>query len=160
MRARVTVAILIAILLVYFVLIARSGVDLLTSGDVVAAILGGTVFLMPVIGAILVVYELRFGAATARLARRLEAEDQVPDLSEIPRRPSGRVQRDVADAYFETVKVKVEADPDNWRGWYALGQAYDLAGDRRRGRAAARTAIDLARRPDSGQPGPRSADFG
>ena len=159
MRARITVAILTIVLVVYFVLIGQRGIELLTSGDVIAAILGGTVFLMPVIGAVLVVFELRFGAASARLGRRLAEEGDLPDLQEIPRRPSGRVDREVADAYFQTVKEQVEADRDNWRGWFALGQAYDLAGDRKRARAAVRTAIELAAQEHSaGQTRTRSSD--
>ena len=33
--------------------------------------------------------------------------------------------------------------PQDWRGWYALAHAYDLAGDRKRARSAMRHAIDL-----------------
>ena len=100
--------------------------------------------LLPIIGAVLLVFELRFGAATARLARQLADEGDLPDDSGLTRRPSGRIERASADAYFETVRVKVEADEDNWRLWYELGYAYNLAGDRKRARAAMRRAIDLA----------------
>lgn len=145
MRARITVAILTAVLVVYFVLLAERGIALIRTGNLVAVGLGIGVFLLPVIGVVLVVMELRFGAATARLSRQLAAEGALPDDSGLPRRPSGRVDRDAADAHFAEVKTVVEADPDNWRGWYALGHAYDLAGDRRRAREAMRHAIELAR---------------
>jgi cytochrome c-type biogenesis protein CcmH/NrfG len=65
------------------------------------------------------------------------------DASTLPRRPSGRIQRDVADALFATVRTEVEADPDDWRRWYRLARAYDYAGDRRRAREAMRTAVEL-----------------
>lgn len=145
MRIRITVAVLTAVLVVYFVLLAERGIALMRSGNLVGIGLGVGVFLLPIIGVVLVAMELRFGAATARLSRRLATEGALPDTGELPRRPSGRVERDAADAYFAQVKVGVEADPENWRGWYALGQAYDLAGDRRRAREAMRHAIDLAR---------------
>lgn len=145
MRVRIMVALLTAALVVYFVLLARDGIGLMESGTVVGIGLGIGVFILPIIGAIVIAMELRFGAATARLARTLAAEDALPDDSELPRRPSGRVDRDAADVYFGRMKEQVEADPRNWRGWYKLGYAYDLAGDRRRAREAMRHAIELSR---------------
>jgi Flp pilus assembly protein TadD len=58
--------------------------------------------------------------------------------------PSGRVDRAAADARFAERRAEVEAAPDDWRRWYRLALAYDDAGDRRRARAAMRTAIDKA----------------
>ena len=65
------------------------------------------------------------------------------DVSALPKTPSGRVQRDAADALFHTVRGEVEADPDDWRRWYRLARAYDYAGDRTRAREAMRTAVAL-----------------
>ena len=65
------------------------------------------------------------------------------DVSALPRTPAGRVQRDAADALFRSVRGEVEADPDNWRGWYRLARAYDYAGDRTRARETMRTAVAL-----------------
>ncbi len=62
----------------------------------------------------------------------------------MPRRASGRIEREAADAHFEVIRTEVEAAPDDWRGWYRLAQAYDLSGDRKRARAAMRHAIELA----------------
>jgi len=57
--------------------------------------------------------------------------------------PSGRVQRDAADALFETVREELDQDPNNWRRWYRVARAYDYAGDRRRARDAMRKAVEL-----------------
>jgi Flp pilus assembly protein TadD len=65
------------------------------------------------------------------------------DTSALPRRPSGRIERDAADALFATVRTEVEGDPDDWRRWYRLARAYDYAGDRRRAREAMKTALEL-----------------
>ena len=73
--------------------------------------LGIGVLLLPIIGAVLVFWELRFGWQTQRLARRLAEQDLLPDDSDLARRPSGRVERAAADAHFETVKARVEAAP-------------------------------------------------
>lgn len=152
MRVRIIVAVLVAVLVFYFVLLADRAFTLIGSGSVAGIALGVGVLLLPLIGVVLVVWELRFGWRTQQLGRRLtegEGADAVaaqdwPAAPDLPRRPSGRVERDAADAWFETVKDKVEAAPDDWRGWYRLAQAYDLSGDRKRARSAMRKAIDLS----------------
>ena len=143
-RIRLVVGVLVAALLVYFVLLTDRAIALLTSGSAAGIALGVGVLLLPIIGVVLVGYELRFGWQTQQLARRLADEDLLPDDSALPRRASGRVQRDAADAYFEVVRVEVETAPDDWRGWYRLAHAYDLAGDRKRARSAMRRSIELA----------------
>jgi Flp pilus assembly protein TadD len=65
------------------------------------------------------------------------------DVSDLPRTASGRIQRDAADAVFQTIRREVEDDPDNWRRWYRLARAYDYAGDRTRAREAMRKAVAL-----------------
>ena len=80
---------------------------------------------------------------TERMARQLDAEGGLLDTSNLPRRPSGRVDRDAADAWFEQRRADVEARPRDWRAWFLLAQAYDLAGDRGRARETMRKAIDL-----------------
>ena len=65
------------------------------------------------------------------------------DVSDLPRLPSGRIQRDAADALFHTVRAELDADPDNWGRWYRLARAYDYAGDRARARETMRRAVAL-----------------
>ena len=142
-RIRVVVGILTAVLIVYFWLLADRAIALIGSGSAAGIALGIGVLLLPIIGVVLVGWELRFGWQTQKLARRLAADDLLPDDSELPRRASGRVERDAADAHFEVVRGEVEAAPEDWRGWYRLAHAYDLAGDRKRARSAMRQAIEL-----------------
>ena len=142
-RIRVVVGILTAVLIVYFWLLADRAIALIGSGSAAGIALGIGVLLLPIIGVVLVGWELRFGWQTQKLARRLAADDLLPDVSELPRRASGRVERDAADAHFEVIRAEVEAAPEEWRGWYRLAHAYDLAGDRKRARSAMRQAIDL-----------------
>ena len=101
---------------------------------------------MPVIGLWAMIATLRAGFAHQRLGRLISAERMELDTSALPRRPSGRIQRDAADALFATVRTEVEADPDDWRRWYRLARAYDYAGDRRRARQAMKTAVQLQAR--------------
>jgi len=146
-RIRIVVGVLVAALVVYFFLLAERSVVLIGSGEPLAVLLGIGVLLLPIIGVVLVGYELRFGWQTQQLARRLADQDLLPDDSALPRRASGRVERDAADAHFETIRAEVESAPDDWRGWYRLAHAYDLAGDRKRARSAMRRAIELAGKP-------------
>lgn len=134
-------------LFVYLLLMGERAVILLTSGQMVFAVFGMAIVVLPILGAVLVIDQLRFGMRTERLARQLDEEGQLPDVSRLPRRPSGRVQRDAADDWFEQKQSELANAPEDWRHWYALAQAYDLAGDRNRGRKAMRHAIDLERRP-------------
>ncbi|MDQ2836541.1 MAG: hypothetical protein M3Y42_17160 [Actinomycetota bacterium] len=140
----VVVIVLVAAMAVYFVLIGYRGIYLLGQGRWTLKLLGVAVLVLPLIGIWVVVAELRFGLASQRLAERLRGEGISPEPPELPRLASGRPDRAAADAWFERQRVLVEAAPDDWRGWFALAQAYDLAGDRRRGREALRTAIGKA----------------
>lgn len=143
MTARRVVGLLVLALAAYFAIIGYRGVYLLQQPAVGLRVLGCAVLALPLVGLWVVVAEIRFGFATQRLAERLDAEGTPPD-EEPARLPSGRIDRDRADETFERRRVEVEADPADWRGWYRLALAYDDAGDRRRARAAMRTAIDRA----------------
>jgi Tfp pilus assembly protein PilF len=65
------------------------------------------------------------------------------DVSTLDRTPSGRIQRDAADALFDSVRDELEHDPGNWRRWYRLARAYDYAGDRARAREAMTKAVAM-----------------
>lgn len=145
MNARRIAYILTAVLAVYLVLLAERAFTLVTSGTAVGLALGLAIIVLPVLGVWMVLAELRFGSHTEALARRLDEAGELPDLSELPRRPSGRVERDAADAWFAERKAEVDAAPQDWRVWFKLAQAYDIAGDRRRAREAMRKAIELGR---------------
>ncbi len=137
------VAVLTAALVAYFVLIGGRAVAFFRDGTIASIGLGVAAVLLPVVGAILVFFELRFGWRTQQLGRELEREGKLPELPDLPRRPSGRIEKSAALPHFERIKAEVESDRENWRGWFRLADAYDLAGDRKRARAAMRTAIEL-----------------
>ncbi|CCH34203.1 hypothetical protein ABZ816_10300 [Actinosynnema sp. NPDC047251] len=143
MKARTTAFIITAALAVYFVLLGGRAVVLIGTGEAVGIGLGAAVLVLPLIGAWIAWTNLRFGFTTEEMARRLADEGALPDVSGLPRRPSGRVDREAADAWFEQRRADVEAEPEDWRRWFALAQAYDLAGDRGRARETMRQAIDL-----------------
>ncbi|HEX4223619.1 MAG TPA: hypothetical protein VHZ97_14725 [Pseudonocardiaceae bacterium] len=144
MKARYTALLLTVILVVYFVLLAQRAVLLIQTRTAAGIGLGVGVLILPVIGAWIAVVNLRFGWRVEKLARRLADDDLLPDVSELPRRPSGRIDRDAADAWFDERKAEVESAPQDWRAWYRLAYGYDIAGDRRRARETMRHALKLS----------------
>lgn len=153
MRARLTALVLIAILGFYLVTIGWRGVLLVAEGRPVEVLLGLGVIVLPLVGAWAIWREVSFGRSTQRLARQLEAEDALP-VVDLPRRPSGRIERSGAERWFNEVKVRVEGAPEDWRGWFHLAAAYDASGDRRRAREAMRRAITLHDAHDRPAPQP------
>ena len=137
------IAFMCVAMLVYFVLLGRLAFAMIASGRIAAAGLGAAVLIMPVIGLWAMIATLRAGFAHQRLARLIAADGMELDAGALPRRPSGRIERDAADALFATVRGEVEGDPDDWRRWYRLARAYDYAGDRRRAREAMKTAVEI-----------------
>ena len=137
------IAFLCVAMLVYFVLLGRLAFAMIGSGRAAAVGLGAALLIMPVIGLWAMIATLRAGFAHQRLARLIAADGMELDTRTLPRRPSGRIERDAADALVATVRPEVEADPDDWRRWYRLARAYDYAGDRRRAREAMKTAVEL-----------------
>ncbi len=142
-KVLVPIAFIVAALAFYFVLLGSRGVELVRSGGVAAVGLGIGVLLLPLVGVWIVYASLRAGWQHQRLAQRIHEEGLELDVTDLPRRPSGKIDRDAADALFETVKREWEADPDNWRNSYRLARAYDYAGDRGRARETMRRAVAL-----------------
>lgn len=143
LRIQLVIGFLCLALLVYFALLARTAVALIQTATPTAVALGVGVLLLPIVGAWVMVATLRSGLAHQRLARLAAEDGSELDVSDLPRMPSGRIQRDAADALFQTVRAEVEADPQDWRGWYRLARAYDYAGDRGRARETMRTAVSM-----------------
>lgn len=142
MRTKLTAALLVAVVAAYLAFIAWKGVAAIRDGGLLGLALGIGLLLLTLIGAWVVVAELRFGAATQRLAEELLAAGRWP-TEELPLRPSGRPERGAADELFAARRAEVESDEQDWGAWFRLGLAYDDAGDRRRARAAMRTAVRL-----------------
>jgi hypothetical protein len=142
--SRLVAAVLVAVLVVYLVLVGYRGVLLVGSGEPLQVVLGLGVLMLPVVGAYVVWREVQFGFATQRLAHELDAAGRWP-REQLPTAPSGRPERDAADALFAVRRDEVAAAPQDWAAWFRLALAYEDARDRRRARAAMRRAIALHR---------------
>ena len=142
MRTKAVVAVLVVVLVFYAVVIGAKGLAFIASGEPAPIVLGVGVLLIPILGLGLVWREIVFGRRSAELAAALEVEGGLP-VDDLPRRPSGRIERAAADEAFGVRQAEVEAAPDSWQAWYRLALAYDDAGDRSRARSAVRRAIEL-----------------
>ncbi|MGI9164330.1 MAG: hypothetical protein ACR2JI_15610 [Mycobacterium sp.] len=143
LRVQFVIAFLCVALFIYFAMLARTAVVLIRTGTVESIALGVGVLALPVVGVWVVLATLRAGFAHQRLARMAAEDGMDLAVENLPTMPSGRIERDAADALFATVRTELEADPDNWRRWYRLARAYDYAGDRRRARETMRKAVAL-----------------
>ncbi len=142
MTARTVAWIIAAAVGVYLVFTAARAWVLISSGDPVPVLLGLSVIVIPIIGAWVLWRELAFGMHTQRLGRELGAQGGLP-VDDLPRTPSGRIERQAADERFAEYEQQVQESPDDWRAWYRLAIGYDDARDRKRARAAMRRAIAL-----------------
>ncbi|WP_263165205.1 hypothetical protein [Streptomyces sp. SCSIO ZS0520] len=142
MRAKLAYAVTAAALLVYFVLAGSRGVLLLRHGTALSVALGAAVLVLPLIGLWFLWQSTRFAIRGGRLAAVLEAEGGLP-VDELRRTPSGRIDRDSADAVFARRKAEAERSPEDWRCWFRLAVAYRDARDTPRARRAMQRAIAL-----------------
>lgn len=144
MSAKVGAWILAGAVAVYLVFTAARAWALIASGDPVPILLGLAVIVIPLIGAWMLWRELQFGVRTQALGRELGNEGGLP-IDDLPRSPSGRIEKEAADQRFAVYQQQVEEAPGDWRTWYRLAIGYDDARDRKRARAAMREAIRLHR---------------
>lgn len=139
---------LTALLAVYVWLVALRAVQLVATGTTVGVVLGAALLVAPLLVIALIAREWLLALDVQRMADELAAAGELP-VDDLPRSPSGRVDRAAARAAFAPHRDRVEAEPGEWRGWYHLAFAYDAAGDRTRARAALRTASRLHRGKDA-----------
>ncbi|QKW09528.1 tetratricopeptide repeat protein [Streptomyces sp. NA04227] len=142
MRAKITYTVTAAVLVVYFVLVGSRGVLLIQHGTPITVAFGLSVLVLPFIGVWFLWKSTRFVTKANALAAELEAEGGLP-VDELVRTPSGRIDRDSADAVFVKRKAETEAAPGDWRCWFRLAVAYHDARDTPRARKAMQRAIAL-----------------
>lgn len=145
MKARISVGIMAALLLLYAVAVYQYAYNLISSGIGIAIAMGIALLVIPTIGVVFLTLDILFVARGQALVNRLADAGEL-DMPDLPLKPSGRPDREAADAAFPAFQAAVEAAPTDWKAWLRLGQAYDASGDRRRARWATRQAIRLERR--------------
>ena len=129
---------------VYLTLVGERSIALVNSAQPVAIAIGSLMLFLPVVAAWGIFLELRFGLRIEKLGDVLKNENAWPHF-DFEFRPSGRPTKESAEGIFGKYREAVEQDSANWKTWFALGLAYDAAGDRARARKAMRTAIAISR---------------
>jgi len=140
---RLGVIVMSVLLGIYIAFTINYAITCILAPQLLAQIIGWTLLFLPLLAIWWLVSEFIFMARGQRLIRRLAEEGGLP-VDDLPRLPSGRVDREAAKADFDRFRVEVEADDASWRAWVRLALAYDVAGDRSRARWAMRTAIRTA----------------
>ena len=135
-------------MLMYLVLVADRSFALVGSGEPVGIAIGSLMLFLPAVAFWGIFMELRFGLRIEKLGDVLKKENAWPQFP-FELRPSGRPTKESAQEVFDQFRKSVEADQTNWKAWFALGLAYDAAGDRPRARKAMRQAISLANSPQA-----------
>ena len=143
LRIQALIGFMCLALTLYLILLGHTAVILISSDRIAAVGLGIALLILPALGLWTMFVTLRAGFTHQRLARLIAADGMELDVSALPLRRSGRIQRSAADALFDAVRHELRDDPDDWRRWYRLARAYDYAGDRRRAREAMKKAVVL-----------------
>ncbi|MFT3714979.1 MAG: hypothetical protein QM774_03265 [Gordonia sp. (in: high G+C Gram-positive bacteria)] len=136
---------LVVAIIVYSLLLVRAAIRLIEAGGVVGIGLGVGVLILPLLGVWMIVQTLRSGIEHQRMAADVADLGRELDVDDLPRRPSGRIEPDAADALFAQVKQEWEADPTDWVSTYRIARAYDYAGDRGRARQMMKRASEQYR---------------
>jgi len=134
-----------ALVVLYVALLGQQGYLFLMQDDPTGKVMGFFILVLPAFGIWGIFRELKFGLNIEKLGKTLEDEKGWPSF-EFSIRPSGRAVKSEALLEFEKFRVAAEADPENWRKWFALGLIYDACGDRKRARMAMRKAIESSQR--------------
>ncbi|MFJ8046330.1 hypothetical protein ACIRBX_38060 [Kitasatospora sp. NPDC096147] len=142
MTSRTGFFLLSAALLVVSLICVGEGVQLIATGKPLGIGLGVCAFVVPAIGVWFLRATVRFGRASERLAKELEAEGGLP-VDELRRTPGGRIDRASADEVFARRKAEAEAAQGDWRVFFRLAVAYADAGDTPRARKTMQHAIKL-----------------
>lgn len=145
MRAKLGALGMSVLVVFYIVLLGQQGYLFLMQDNLVSQIMGASILVLPVFGVWGIFRELKFGLAVEKLGQKLENEKGWPSF-EFSLRPSGRAVKAEALLEFDKFREAAEADPENWRKWFALGLIYDACGDRKRARMAMRKAIESSQR--------------
>lgn len=140
--ARVGVYVLLALIAIYLFAIAGMVWGLVTSGTLLGIIMGIALIVFPLIGVVFIWKDVRFAMKGDALLAKMAEAGELPE-DNLPKQPSGRPVRAVADAEFERWKTDVESSPEDYRAWARLALAYRASGDTSRARQAMRRALEL-----------------
>ncbi|MBU6348026.1 MAG: hypothetical protein KGQ38_05385 [Actinomycetales bacterium] len=139
MAKRITF-VLVAVLVIYLAFAFNRGLDLFKAGGWQLIILGTCVMALPILGAWLVIREVRFGYRTSELGKKIDAN--LLPLQTV------RTRSEEATQYLAQAIERTKSDETDWRNWYCVGIGYDLVGQRKLARESLYYAVELAEKRD------------
>lgn len=149
MKAKIWTSLVILMLAIFLGAAGYNAWRLLTAGEPAAQLIGVGAVLVIALGVWVLLRELLFGLGSERLGRILAEEGGLPEDT-VERSPGGRPKREQADEQFRHYAADAEAAPEDWRSWFRLSVAYDVASDRGRARRTMRRAIRMQRAESRG----------
>ena len=126
----------------YFLVLGNTAVVLASQENLVAKVMGISLFVLPAVALWGIILELRFGFQSEQLAKQIQAEGKWPVVA-TETMPSGRPVKSSALALFDGFKQAADANPTSYLAWFNLAMSYDACGDRARARKALRKALVL-----------------
>jgi len=141
MKPKVLAGLITAALIGYFLLMTRQALVFISAGGILL-VLGLAILVLPLLGVYVVVREWQFGGKVEALANSLGSRGELP-IDDLPKRASGRPEREAADERFAQRAAQVQDAPNDAGAWFRLAVAYDDAGDRKRARSSMRRAVAL-----------------
>jgi hypothetical protein len=131
--ARRIALILTSILCVYLLFAALRGIDLLRVDDPAVQGLGIAVLILPIIGIILVIREIRFGKLSYTMGQ-LVTEALLP---------KNGLSEEEKQHYLDQIIEKTKTDLENWQYWYCVALGYDLTNERKLARESMQHSVEL-----------------
>jgi hypothetical protein len=128
------IAIILALVLgVYLFFAASRGLDLLRADDPAVKALGIAVLILPILGGIVLIREIRFGRTTFAMGQEIDVEYL----------PLNGLTDDQKKENLDVAINRAKNDIASWQSWYAVAIAYDLLSERKLAREAMRHAVEL-----------------
>lgn len=143
MKTKIAVGLLAIAILAYLGIASERAYRFFVSGSLVGQVIAIAILMVSAIGGYLLYREIKFGFQVQKLLALAAAEGIELDAN-LPLAPSGKPDRDAADAEFARLQETLPLGPQSWQDWLRVSVAYDNSRDSKRARAAMRTAIKLA----------------
>jgi hypothetical protein len=131
--ARRIALILALVLSVYLFFAASRGLDLLRADDSAVKALGIAVLILPILGGIVLIREIRFGRTTFVMGQEIDIEYL----------PLNGLTDEQKKENLDVAIARAKNDLTSWQCWYAVAIGYDLLSERKLAREAMRHAVEL-----------------
>lgn len=125
--------ILTAILSVYLVFTILRAIDFLQVDDPAVKALGIAILVLPILGAILILREIKFGKLSYQMGQTIDESFL----------PTTQLSEDQKSEFLDQAIERAKSQMDSWQAWYSVALAYDLLKERKLAREAMQYSVEL-----------------